>query len=81
MISAYEKPMFFVDEQVRGPFRRWRHEHHFEEVAGGTRMVDIAEFSSPARPVGRLVDRVALTAYMAKLLEQRNAHLKAALEV
>lgn len=80
MISAYEKPSFFVDEQVRGPFRSWRHEHHFEPIVEGTRMFDIAEFSAPAGPIGTLVERAVLTAYLTKLLRQRNGHLKAALE-
>ncbi|MEO6715479.1 MAG: SRPBCC family protein, partial [Mycobacteriales bacterium] len=26
-ISAYERPVRFVDEQVRGPFALWHHEH------------------------------------------------------
>ena len=35
-ITAWEPPFRFVDEQVRGPFRRWIHEHTFEEVIAGT---------------------------------------------
>lgn len=38
-ITAYEAPHRFVDEQVRGPFRRWWHEHTFvtvEERGGGS---------------------------------------------
>ena len=30
----------FVDEQVRGPFRSFRHEHRFDDVAGVTTMTD-----------------------------------------
>lgn len=75
-ITAYEAPHRFVDEQVRGPFRRWWHEHRFEEVEGGTLMTDTVEFASPAGPVGRVVDRWVLTRYMTGLLEQRNAWLR-----
>lgn len=28
-ITEYEAPHRFVDEQVTGPFARWRHEHRF----------------------------------------------------
>ena len=80
-IAAYDRPVRFVDEQVRGPFAFWRHEHRFEPIAsGGTQMIDVVEFRSPGGPVGRLVDRAVLSRYMAKLIRQRNAWLQQALE-
>jgi len=74
-ISDYDAPGRFVDEQVRGPFRRWRHEHRFEAADGGTRMRDRIEFQSPAGPLGRVVDRLVLTDYMTRLIEYRNDYL------
>ena len=80
-ITAYDRPRLFVDEQVRGPFASWRHEHRFEATpSGGTRMLDVVEFRSPGGPVGDLVDRFLLSAYMAKLIRQRNAWLVTTLE-
>ena len=35
----------FVDRQVIGPYRWWRHEHRFEAVAGGTRVTDRVEYA------------------------------------
>ena len=74
-ISEYESPSRFVDEQVSGPFRRWWHEHRFEVADGGTLMVDVAQYSSPLGPIGRLVDALFLERYMTRLLKQRNAWL------
>lgn len=54
LIRAWEPPHRFVDEQIRGPYRRWIHEHRFEEVAGGTRMIDEIDYAAPG---GRLVER------------------------
>lgn len=78
-ITVSERPRRFVDEQVSGPFRRWWHEHRFEPLPAGTRMIDEVEFTSPAGPIGRLADRLVLTGYLTKLLRQRNAWLAAEL--
>lgn len=40
-IREYE---FFIDEQRKGPYRIWHHEHHFREVEGGVMMTDIVEY-------------------------------------
>lgn len=81
-ITEYERPIRFVDEQQRGPFRRWWHEHTFTAVSGGTEtvMVDLVEFGSRAGAVGGIVDRLVLDRYMPHLLRRRNAWLKAAVE-
>jgi ligand-binding SRPBCC domain-containing protein len=80
VITAYEYPVRFVDDQRRGPFRRWRHEHTFAAADGGTRMVDVVEFRSPLGPAGAMADRLVLDHYMPRLLRRRNAWLKATLE-
>lgn len=36
----------FVDVQRSGPFRSWRHEHHFIDVAGGSVMRDEVTWQS-----------------------------------
>ena len=57
-ITAYEPPSMFVDEQMKGPYRRWRHTHRFVESNGGTRLLDEVEFDMfAAFVVGRLVAR------------------------
>jgi len=51
-ITQYEPAARFVDEQVRGPFRSFRHEHLFTGAPGGTRMTDRIEFAAPVPLVG-----------------------------
>jgi ligand-binding SRPBCC domain-containing protein len=55
-ITEYERPAFFVDEQARGLFATWRHEHLFEEREGGTLMTDVVDYRSPLGPIGSAVD-------------------------
>jgi len=54
-ITAWEPPHRLVDEQRRGPYRSWRHEHRFEEHDGGTLCVDEVDYSVPG---GGLVHRL-----------------------
>lgn len=75
-ITEFDPPRRFVDEMVRGAFRRFRHEHQFLAVDGGTEMVDIFDYTSPLGPLGLLADRLFLREYMSRLLRDRNAYLK-----
>jgi ligand-binding SRPBCC domain-containing protein len=78
-ITAYERPRYFVDEQVAGPFAVWRHAHHFETRPDGTtRMRDVVDFAAPYRLLGRLAERLVLDRYMSRLVVTRNRHLAAA---
>ena len=44
-ITAWEPPTCFVDEQRRGPYRTWIHEHRFEESGKGTLSTDFVRYS------------------------------------
>jgi ligand-binding SRPBCC domain-containing protein len=39
-ISSWEPPTGFVDEQVRGPYRLWRHTHRLREDGDKTIVED-----------------------------------------
>ena len=72
-ISELERPGRFVDEQVRGPFRVFRHAHSFEPDGSGTRMTDEITVGSPI--FGALVERLVLVPYLRRLIRRRNDHL------
>ena len=74
-IAAWEPPHRFVDEQLRGPYRRWVHEHTFEPSKGGTLERDFVSYATPfdflvhnwlVRPdIGRIFD------FRTKALQER----------
>jgi ligand-binding SRPBCC domain-containing protein len=46
-ITHVRAPFFFVDEQRKGPYRLWHHQHHFKAVESGTEMTDIVHYEIP----------------------------------
>lgn len=54
-ITEWQPGLAFVDEQVRGPYRLWRHRHSFVPDGGGTLAQDRVEYEVRG---GRLVDRL-----------------------
>jgi len=55
MITTYDPPFRFVDEQLAGPYAFWHHTHSFEEVEGGTWIRDEVRYLLPFGPLGRIV--------------------------
>lgn len=46
-ITAWNPRHRFVDEQIRGPYRCWIHEHFFEAADGGTFVRDRVTYAVP----------------------------------
>jgi len=47
LIRVWQPPRRFVDEQIRGPYRQWIHEHTFEARDGGTLARDHVRYAVP----------------------------------
>lgn len=65
-IMHVDKPYFFVDEQRRGPYALWHHEHHFKAIAGGVEMTDLVHYAIPVGFMGR----IAHALFVKKQLEE-----------
>jgi ligand-binding SRPBCC domain-containing protein len=75
-ITVFDRPRHFRDVMVRGAFRRLEHDHYFEGLLSGTRMIDVFDFTVPFGFVGSIAEQVFLTAYMSRFLERRAQALK-----
>jgi ligand-binding SRPBCC domain-containing protein len=69
---------YFVDEQRKGPYKIWHHEHHFKQVEGGIEMTDIVSYEVPFGILGRLMHPIiirpkleAIFAYRFKVVDER----------
>jgi ligand-binding SRPBCC domain-containing protein len=79
-VTELDRPARFVDEQVRGPFARFRHEHTFVADGPVTMMTDLVEFAAPLGVVGLLGERLVLASYVHRLIDRRNRYLADAAE-
>jgi len=71
-ITVWNPPYRFVDEQVRGPYRIWVHEHQFCPVDGGTNVEDRVRYAVWG---GRLANRLFVARDLARIFEFRRRQL------
>jgi ligand-binding SRPBCC domain-containing protein len=72
-ITAWEPPCRFVDEQRRGPYRAWIHEHTFEERDGGTLAKDVVRYDVIG---GRLTNQLFVRRDVERIFRFRQAKLR-----
>src|SRR5687768_9844515 len=75
-MTRFDRPTHFQDVMVEGAFRSMKHDHQFEEKEGRTMMRDRFEFAAPLGVLGWVAERLFLTRYMRRFLQERNAVLK-----
>lgn len=73
-ITAWEPPFRFADEQRRGPYRLWVHEHRFIEKDGGTLCIDDVRYAVPG---GSIVNALFVGRDVRTIFEFRARTLKA----
>lgn len=79
-ITAFDRPHHFQDTMQRGAFRSFVHDHYFTALRDGTAMKDVVTFAAPLGILGKLVERVVLRGYLARLLTARAEAIKHAVE-
>jgi ligand-binding SRPBCC domain-containing protein len=72
-ITAWEPPHRFVDEQRRGPYRLWIHEHRFEERDGGTLCVDHVRYAVFG---GRLIEKFFVRRDLGRIFAYRQSRIR-----
>ena len=72
-ITRWEPPLQFVDQQMRGPYRLWHHQHVFEAVDGGTLCRDVVDYSVYG---GSTINALFVRRDLLRIFEFRQSKLK-----
>lgn len=70
-ITHVKEHQFFVDEQRKGPYRIWHHEHHFETLDNGVLMSDIVSYELPFGILGKIAHPILVQRKLNEIFDFR----------
>jgi ligand-binding SRPBCC domain-containing protein len=76
LISSYDPPYSFTDEQLRGPYSFWHHRHRFEKTDNGTRIHDKVIYALPFGLLGRLAHSLFVKRQLKNIFDYRSLIIK-----
>ncbi len=76
-ITAFNRPSYFKDEMQQGDFKKFVHEHFFENNENGILMKDKLLLEAPFGCFGKLATEIFLKKYIRNLVIHRNEIIKA----
>ncbi len=81
LISDYEPPFRFVDQQIKGPYTFWHHTHTFELVEGGVEIIDQVKYSLPLGWLGTLAHAIWVRKDLEQIFEYRKTVIQNYFEI
>lgn len=55
-ITQVNEPVYFIDEQLSGPYAFWHHQHFLKEIEGGVEMMDLIHYKIPLGFLGDMMN-------------------------
>lgn len=75
-ITQVKEKEFFIDNQLKGPYKFWHHQHLFKPVPGGVEMTDILHYAVPYGFLGTFLERLFIRKKVEGIFEFREKTLK-----
>jgi hypothetical protein len=79
-IETFVPPKRFIDVQVAGPYRRWRHLHEFLAVPEGTFVHDVVDYELSFGVLGMLAHALFVQRTLARIFDYRGKQIEEILE-
>ena len=71
LITKYDSPNMFIDQQLKGPYSMWHHTHQFKEVKSGVEIIDTINYVMPFGILGRIVNILFVKNDLNKIFQYR----------
>jgi ligand-binding SRPBCC domain-containing protein len=75
LISVWEPPFRFVDEQLEGPYVQWIHEHKFEADGNKTKMTDTIQYLAPGMWLEPVINKLFVEQKVKEIFDYREKRL------
>ena len=73
-ITHVKEPYYFVDEQRKGPYKLWHHQHFFEENEHGVLMRDIVTYEPPFGFIGQIANQLIIKNELNSIFKYRRQY-------
>jgi ligand-binding SRPBCC domain-containing protein len=78
-LTKIVKPEMYIEEQVDGFFKNFKHEHYFKSCENGSFLIDQITYEEKGI-AGQLADKIIFRNYLMKILDIKNTSIKQAAE-
>ncbi len=75
-IKEVRAPVYFIDEQRKGPYKMWRHQHFLTEVVGGIEMADEIHYKIGYEPFGDLINNAIVRKRIERIFRYRRKKIE-----
>lgn len=75
-ISHINKPHFFCDTQLEGPYTLWHHKHYLEKTKNGTKITDVIHYQIPLGFLGKLLHPLLVKPKLDAIFKYRSEQIK-----
>ena len=77
IITKYDPPNIFIDQQLKGPYSMWHHTHSFKSIAENeTLIMDTVHYCVPFGIIGRILHKLFIRRDLENIFLYREKRIK-----
>ena len=77
LITKYDPPNMFIDQQLKGPYSMWHHTHLFEKINDNETLIkDVILYAVPFSFIGSITHSLYIKRDLEKIFDYRSQEIK-----